>query len=142
MIAVDTNILVYAHRTEFPQHEAARRGLMELAEGVDLWGIPVFCIGEFLRVVTHPAILKPPTPLKSALEAMTALFESTSLRVLMPGDEYLGLLTDILQRAGAKGNLVFDAQIVALCSEQGIRTLWSNDKDFGRFSDIEIRSMP
>ena len=54
MIAVDTNILIDAHRKEMPQHERARRWLTELSEGEEPWALPVFAMGEFLRVVTHP----------------------------------------------------------------------------------------
>ncbi len=46
MIAIDTNILVYARRREAPHHEAARRLLVELAEGQAGWVIPWPCIYE------------------------------------------------------------------------------------------------
>ncbi len=89
MIAVDTNILIYAHRAEFPEHVAARKLLADLAEGPELWALPVFCLGEFLRVVTHPAILKPPSDLPAAKRSLEALLDSPSVRVLSPGDRFL-----------------------------------------------------
>ena len=42
-------------------------------------------------------------------------------------------------RTGAKGNLVFDAQIVALCREHWIATILTNDRDFDRFHDLNVR---
>jgi predicted nucleic acid-binding protein len=63
MIAVDTNVLVYAHREELRQHRSARSKLIALAESDTPWSIPVFCIGEFVRVVTHPKVFDPPYPL-------------------------------------------------------------------------------
>ena len=59
MIAVDTNVMVYAHREQLPQHERALEWLTYLAEGRVPWAIPVFCIGEFVRVTTHPRVFDP-----------------------------------------------------------------------------------
>ena len=73
MIAVDTNILVYAHREELPQHARARARLVELAEGAARWAIPVFCLGEFLRVVTHPRLFDPPFAVSEACQALGAM---------------------------------------------------------------------
>ena len=64
MIAIDTNILVYAHREELPLHRKARARLVGLAEGFEPWALPVFCLGEFLRVVTHPKVFDPPSTLR------------------------------------------------------------------------------
>lgn len=141
MTAVDTNVLVYAHRREFPQHDAARRLLSQLADGDALWAIPVFCLGEFLRVVTHPAILKPPSTLHEATRALEALLASPSLRVLLPGDRYPALLIQSVLAAQVAGNLVFDAQIAALCLEHGVRSLLSNDRDFSRFPEIDLQPL-
>ena len=141
MKAVDTNILVYAHRGEFKEHAAARTLLLGLADGEELWGIPVFCLGEFLRVVTHPIILHPPTPLKDAITALEVLLESASLRVLLPGEAYCRLFLETIETSRVSGNVVFDAQIAALCREHGVRTLISNDRDFDKFPDLEIQSL-
>jgi len=141
VIAVDTNVLVYAHRREFSQHERARGLLAELADGDALWAIPVFCLGEFLRVVTHPSILKPPTRSADAVQAIEALLHSASLRVLVPGERYPRLLLDLVTTSRVSGNLVFDAQIAASCLEHGVRTLVSNDRDFSRFPEIQLQPL-
>ena len=141
MIAVDTNVLVYAHRGEFSQHERARGLLAELADGDALWAIPVFCLGEFLRVVTHPSILKPPTRTAEAVRAIEALLHSPSLRLLVPGERYPRLLLDLVTTSRVSGNLVFDAQIAASCLEHGVRTLVSNDRDFSRFPEIQLQPL-
>jgi len=133
MIAVDTNVLVYAHREEFPQHRQARRRLTELAEGEVPWAIPVFCVGEFLRVVTHPRALSPPFSTGEACEALGRVLESPGVRVLVPGDRFWPLLVQAISEGDAAGNLVFDAQLVALCREAGISSLLTEDRDFDRF---------
>ncbi|HDG97400.1 MAG TPA: PIN domain-containing protein [Desulfobacterales bacterium] len=141
MIAVDTNILVYAHREEFPLHKKALKRIKELAEGREPWALPVFCLTEFLRIVTHPRLLDPPSDLRTALEVLNNLLKSPSLVLLRPGQNFWAFLNDIVIQADARGNLVFDAQIVALCKEYGIRDLLSEDRDFTRFKEITLHTL-
>ena len=82
MIAVDTNILVYAHREDSEWHQVAYERLADLAEARVAWGIPWPCIHEFLAIVTHPKIFAPPTPLEKALRQVDAWIESPSLVLL------------------------------------------------------------
>ena len=82
MIAVDTNILVYAHREEATWHDVAYARLVELAEGRAPWAIPWPCIHEFLAIVTHPRIFDPPTPMPSAIAQVEAWLESPTLALL------------------------------------------------------------
>jgi uncharacterized protein len=133
VIAVDTNVLVYAHREELPRHRHARARLIELAEGPARWAIPVFCLGEFLRVVTHPRLFDPPFEIGEACEALDRVLSSPSLAVLTPGDRFWPLLSRAANDAHAIGNLVFVAQIVALCREAGVSALLTEDRDFDRF---------
>lgn len=137
MIAVDTNILVYAHSEELDLHVAAGARLRELAEGAEPWGLPVFCAVEFVMIVTHPRLFDPPSSIDRALAALDRLVESPTCRVLSPGERFLELFAAALRDAEARGNLVFDAQIVAVCREHGARQLLTLDRDFDRFSGIE-----
>ncbi len=66
MRALDTNVLVYADREETPEHETALRLVRSLATGSEPWILPWPCIYEFLRVVTHPRVFHPPTPILEA----------------------------------------------------------------------------
>lgn len=138
MIAVDTNILVLARRKEFPKHAVARARLESLAQGVEPWAIPIFVTSEFLRVVTNPKFLKAPTQLGDAIDGLVNLLRSPSARLLLPGNGYWALFQEILLQADARGNLVFDAQIVALCREHGVTTILTDDRDFKRFKGITV----
>lgn len=141
MIAVDTNILLYADREETPQHRAALRALRRLAEGHEAWAIPIQCVGEFLRVVSHDRVFQPPTPIGEALASIESLLASPSARVLVPGGRYLQILREVIERADVRGNLVFDAQIAAVCLEHGATTLLTEDRDFTRFQGIKPLSL-
>ena len=136
MIAVDTNILVHAHREESPKHSAAYTRIVALAESRGRWALPVFCIGEFLRVVTHPRLFDPPFSARGASDALTRLLASPSVTVVVPGTAYPALLLEAIREGNAIGNLVFDAQIVALCRENGISRLLTEDRDFDRFDGL------
>jgi len=138
VIAVDTNILVYAHRREMAQHEAASAALVELAEGREPWGVPLWVVTEFLRVVTHPRIFNPPSPMEDAQAVIEALLDSPTAQLLLPGARHRPLLTDAIAEGAATGNLVLDAAIVAVCREHGVSRLLTNDLDFRRFPSIEV----
>jgi toxin-antitoxin system PIN domain toxin len=141
VIAVDTNVLVYADRAEMTLHKAAVKALTRLAEGNDAWALPVFVIPEFVRVVSHPRLFEPPTPASEARDAVDRLLASPSARLLLPGDRFVGIFGDVVRTAGCQGNHVFDAQIVALCIEHGARTILSQDHDFKRFTGVELRTL-
>ena len=136
MIAVDTNVLVYAHRPELPQHEAAASRLVALGESPARWAIPVFCLGEFIRVITHPKLFNPPHSAREACEALSRLLASPSVTVLSPGVGYPELLAEAIREGNTVGNLVFGAQIVALCREHGVSRLLTEDRDFDRFRGL------
>jgi toxin-antitoxin system PIN domain toxin len=141
VIAVDTNILVYAHREELPQHRAARTKLTALAEADAAWGIPVFCVAEFVRVVTHPRLFDPPYSADEACRAVDRLLASPSVRVLHSGPSFLAHFEEALREANAVGNLVFDAHIVAVCRESGVTSLLTEDRDFARFHRFKTEAL-
>lgn len=138
MIAVDTNVLVYAHRGETDLHHAALAKLTALCEGNEPWALPLPCVSEFLRVVTHARVFNPPSKVTAAMDFVRSLKEAPSCRILRPEESYLDHLFTVIEHADARGNLVFDAQIVALCREQGVATVLSNDRDFKRFRGISV----
>lgn len=136
MIAVDTNVLVYAHRAETALHEPALRRLRLLAEGQGPWALPVFCIGEFVRLVTHGRVFRPPSDLELALEFLDHLLASPAARLLLPGPAYASLFAAACRDGSARGNLAFDAQITAVCREHGVTEILTEDRDFARFEGM------
>ena len=138
MIAVDTNILVYAHREDSPFHETAFRRIAELAEGPAVWAIPWPCLHEFLAIVTHPQIYRPPTPLSRALDQVDAWLESPSLVLLAESATHWPTLRGLLVDGQIAGARVHDARVAALCRQHGVRELWSADRDFSRFAALAV----
>lgn len=138
MIAVDTNVLVYAHRREAPFYATARRCVARLAEGNATWAIPWPCVHEFLNVVTHPRTFKPPTPLDQALSQVSYWLESPSLVLLAETVDYWPVLSAAVVAGRISGPRIHDARIAALCQLHGVRELWTADRDFTRFPGVAV----
>jgi toxin-antitoxin system PIN domain toxin len=138
--AVDTNILVYAHREESDWHERAAATVAGLAEAAGEWAIPWPCLHEFLAIVTHPRIFRTPTPLEVAVGQLDAWLESPSLVVLSENDEYLERFREIVLRSRVTGARIHDARVAALCLSHGIRELLTADRDFSMFHPLRLRN--
>jgi len=140
MIAVDTNILVYAHRIESPWHAPAAVAVRDLAEDTAPWAIPWPCIHEFIGVVTNPRVFRTPTPLERALDDIEVWMESPSLRVIGESGAYWPHLREALVRGSVVGAVVHDARIAAICKSHGVTALLTADRDFSRFPTVAVRN--
>ena len=141
MIAVDTNILVYAHRRDAEFHAAAAHHIKALAEGRSAWAIPWPCLHEFFAISTHPRIYDPPSTGSQAIAQIDTWLCSPTLSVLGEPADYWDRLKAVLTTGKVTGPLVHDARIAALCAAHGVRQLWSADRDFGRFgSTLSVRN--
>lgn len=136
MIVLDTNVLVYAHREDAPFHKAAREVVRRLAEGPATWGIPWPCLHEFLAVVTHPRVFRPPSTTAQALAQVEAWAASPTLALLGEESDHVRVLADLMRRGDVRGPQVHDARVAAICLSAGVRELWSVDRDFSRFPGL------
>ncbi len=140
MIAIDTNILVYATRLESPFHAASVHLLRRLAEATEPWAVPWPCVYEFVRVVTHPRVFNRPTTLSDALEEIEAVLDSPSVVPLGPGPAHRGHFRRMVTGGAAIGNRAHDAQIAALVIEHGVEELLTADRDIARFPGVRARN--
>lgn len=137
MIAVDTNLLVYAHRRDAEWHQSAEAVVRRLAEGRAPWAIPWSCLHEFLGIVTHPRIYRPPSTLSEAVDQVKAWLESPTLVLLSEGPTYWSRLHAVLESGRVTGPRIHDARVAAVCLDHGVDELWSADRDFSRFPDLK-----
>lgn len=140
MIAIDTNILVHAHREDSPFFEKAYACLAEFAEGVASWAIPWPCIHEFFSIITHPKIYDPPTPTAQAVEQLDVWMESPTLSLLPETPDYWRVLKELIASSHISGPMVHDARIAAICMAHGVSELLTADRDFGRFRALKTRN--
>jgi len=140
VIAVDTNLLVYAHRRDSRWHAPAVHVIESLANGRDAWAIPWPCLHEFYSIATHPRIYAPPSTPTQALDQLRAWRESPSLTLLAEDEAYWPVLESIVDQSRLVGPAVHDARIAALCIRHGVHELLTADRDFSRFPGLATRN--
>jgi uncharacterized protein len=141
LIAVDTNVLVYAHRREASEHSVAAQLLRGLAESAEPWAIPWPCVYEFFSVVTNARIWRQTasTP-ADAWGQLQAWFASPSLRLLAETEAYTELLGELAQRPRVRGPIIHDARIAAICLAHGVERLLSRDRDLALFPELRLEN--
>ncbi len=139
MIAIDTNILVYAHRREVKEHNRALAFVKRWAEGHERWAIPWPCLYEFYSVCTSARIWKDraSTP-EQAWHQIDAWIASPSVVLLSEPEGFARVLEPLL-RARVRGPVVHDARIAALCIAHGIERLVTRDRDFSLFPGLSVQ---
>ncbi len=140
MIAVDTNLLVYAHRSDSPFHQRALSCIASLAEGRAAWAIPWSCLHEFVSTSTHFKVFNPPTKPAVAIAAVEAWLASPTVHVLHEAPEHWQIMSELIRSGGIVGPRVHDARIAAICLGNGVRELWTVDRDFNRFPSLTVRN--
>jgi toxin-antitoxin system PIN domain toxin len=140
MIAVDTNLLIYAHKEGSPFHTAAAERVDSLRHQRAAWAIPWPCLHEFIGIVTHPGIYKPASTLAEALGFVDCLLASPQLHLLSESPGYFEKLRGIATAARLRGPRIHDARIAALCLHHGVSELWSADRDFSAFPQLRVRN--
>lgn len=140
-LAVDTNVLVYAHRREVAEHESARTVVTRLAEGKESWAIPWPCVFEFWSVVTNRRIWKDAASTPSqALEQLEAWRGSPTLRFIGETDGFWPAFASAAARPRVSGPVIHDARVAAICVAHGVDALLSRDRDFSLFPDLVVRN--
>jgi toxin-antitoxin system PIN domain toxin len=139
VFVVDTNILLYAADCDAPGHEVCRGLVLEWRVQASPWYLTWGIVYEFLRVATHPKVFRTPFAPATAWQFLSAVLASASLEMLTETPRHAGMLAELIEsRSAVRGNLVFDAHIVVLMREHGIRTIYTHDADFHRFPGLEI----
>ncbi len=140
MIALDTNLLVHAHRRDASLHQAASVLVRELAEAPTPWAVCYHSLVEFHAVVTRHRLWEMPSSPEAAVDQVRAWRESPSLRILHDNDECLDVLHDLALHGAVSGGLIHDARIAGCCLIHGISELWTVDRDFRRFPGLRCRN--
>jgi uncharacterized protein len=140
MIAVDTNILVYAYVPRLAQHEPARAAIDRLIAAGKPWAIPWPCVHEFIAVVSNRKWHADAPSATQIAAHVEVWMEAPGLRMLGIGSEHWPHLRRVLELSGASGGQVHDARIVAVCAEAGVTEIWTADRDFSRFPGIRIHN--
>ena len=136
MILFDVNVLVHAFREDAPRHLEIRRWLEERVYSEGAFGLSDVVLSGFLRVVTHPRVFDPPTPLEDALAFVESLRGQPNCVLFAPGRRHWRIFTRLCRKAEARGNLIPDAYLAALAIESGSEWITA-DTDFRRFPGLK-----
>lgn len=137
--AVDVNLLLYASDAGCAQHAAARDFLESCAADNEL-----FCLGwptvmGYLRMATHPSIFSRPLAPDEAIRNIESLLALPQVRVLSEGEDFWRHYRAVTADVPTRGNLVPDAHLAALLHQHGVKRLYSHDRDFRKFSFLDLR---
>ena len=140
MIAVDTNILVYAHRTDVVWHEKASACLKTLINSSAAWAIAWPCVHEFISVVTNKRVYEVATPLALAFDQLHEWSVLQNHHFIGETSDHLDVLGNLALYGQIRGGMIHDAHIAAICLEHGVSELWTADRDFSRFPKLKTRN--
>jgi toxin-antitoxin system PIN domain toxin len=138
--AVDVNLLLYASDRGSPHHEPARRFLEEKAGGREIFCLAWTTAMSYLRIVTHSGILTHPLAPDEALANLRSLSELPQVRMLSERDGFLDAYADVTGGEPLRGRMVPDAHLAAILLQHDVRTLYTADADFRRFSFLDTRN--
>ncbi len=138
MILLDVNVLVYAFRQDADRHDEYRSWLDKRVAAHEAFGISELVLSGALRILTHPRVFIPPTPLEKALAYVVAVRAQPNCVLVQPGPRHWDIFTDLCKRSGAKGNLIADAYHAALAIEHGCEWI-TTDRDYARFAGLRWR---
>ncbi len=136
MIAIDTNLLVYAHRAAVPQHAASRHAI-ERAATSGAWGFAQASLAEFWAVVTHPESSGRPSTGREAAAFIQALVDAGAT-VLTPGPDFADRLVQLAVDLSIAGSRVFDLQIALSAMDHGAVELWTHDRHFVQVPGLRV----
>ena len=136
---LDANVLLYASDESSEYHTRAVAFLEDVASSVDLVYLFWPTVLAYLRIATHPAIFERPLRPAEAVGNVEQLLGLAHVQTVGEHDRFWSHYRRVADEADARGNLVPDAHIVALMVENGVRTIWTRDRDFRRFPAIEMR---
>jgi len=134
MIAIDTNLLVYAHRSRTPEHARARKAL-ERASAAQGWGFAAASLTEYWAIATHPSSDGRPSTANQAGAFIRALVQAGA-QIWLPGPGFGDRLMQLATDLDVFGARVFDLQIALVAFEGGATELWTHDARFVRIPGL------
>jgi toxin-antitoxin system PIN domain toxin len=137
--SLDVNVLLYASDRSSDRHVRARRFVASCADGPEILCFAWPTLMSYLRIATHPRIFSAPLTPDEALGNILALIKLPHVRTVSELDGFLDAYKHIAGEIPVRGNLVPDAHVAAILFQHGVRTLYTNDRDFRKFQSLDVR---
>ena len=135
----DVNILLYASDRGSPYFERARAFIESCLaqEGVFYLAWPT--VMSYLRMATHPALFDHPLSSDEAVANIESLLDAPQVRLLTEEEGFWDIYRGITAEVPTRGNLVPDAHLAALLRQHGVKTFYTRDRDFLKFTFLDVR---
>ena len=140
MISVDTNVLLYAFRGFEPDHLVAKRTLETLISQKRSVAITDIVINEFIANATNKRLRVPVTSVEQAVRQVENWLSGTNVTVIRNSPENFATFTRLCAQTGRTGQEIYDAQIAAVCIDNGVTEFITNDSGFEKFTELRIRN--
>lgn len=137
--SLDANILLYASDQSSERHLAARRFLDDCVAGPEIICLAWPTLMAYLRIATHPRVFAAPLSADEALANISAIASLPHVRTISELDGFLDSYRYVAGDTPVRGNLVPDAHLATILFQNGVRVLYSNDRDFLKFPSIDLR---
>jgi len=139
MIALDTNVLVYAHREGAHEHERARGAVRAALDDSRGWGICLPSISEFWSIVTHPRMPGGPSTPSVVTRFFHYLITEGHGNIWTPGPGFGQRLMRWATSLKVRGKRIFDLQIAVIALEHGVQEIWTHDRNFTSVPGVKVR---
>lgn len=137
--ALDVNILLYASDSESPYHEKAKVFLETCMQQEDVFCIAWATAMSYIRIATHPSVFDRPLTPDEAMANIGTLLSLPHVRFLSEEEGFWGIYRELTAKVPTRGNLVPDAHLAAILRQHGVKTLYTNDRDFLKFAFLKVR---
>jgi predicted nucleic acid-binding protein len=138
LIAIDTNLLIYAHRASLPEHRPAQHAIERASRDPRGWGVALPSLAEFWSVVTHPESRGGPSTAKQASGFLSALITEAGAMLWTPREGFWERLVELAGRLGIRGPRIFDLQIGLTAYDNGAIEIWTHDSRFAAFPGLRV----
>ena len=138
MIAIDTNLLVFAHRTRVLEHKAAREAIERASMNSEGWGFALTSLQEFWSIVTHPSAPPRPSTPAEASAFLQALIRDAEAQVWLPREGFGQRLIRLGSKLHVCGPRIFDLTIALTALEAGADEIWTHDLNFVSIPGVRV----
>ncbi len=138
MILPDVNVLIYAFRSEVPEHPRCRQWLQDVVDGDARFGISPLALAAVARVTTNRRAYPTPSSLDDAFRFSDYLLGQPHCQIVEPGERHWDIFRRLCIETETRGPIVTDAWYAALAIESGCEWI-TLDRDFARFPGLRWR---
>jgi toxin-antitoxin system PIN domain toxin len=136
VILPDVNVLIYAFRSDMPQHATCRPWLERVVESHTRFGVSPLALAAVVRITTNPRAFRMPSTIDEAFAFCDNLLGQPHCQIVDPGGRHFAIFRRLCIETETRGSRVTDAWFAALALEWGCDWI-TLDRDYARFPGLK-----